>query len=924
MNITSQHSNRFKKNILSTAISTAIILGASLTATAAEQDKKAEEQIEVIQVTGNINQSYLGAIGAKRLADTVVDVITSEDIGQFSDDSIAGALQRIPGVQIEVDEAGTDGDRVSIRGLGPQFVNSTINGRTLLSSGNEGKGLRKMNFNMFPSSILSGVRVSKGQTAVAPESGLAGQVDLQTIRPLDLTQLDKKNYFGLVSYKYEHRDLADDKGGLLEGAFAWKNDQDTFGFYAGVVSGQSDITTESLAMRRADRTVFIDTTGDGTADLLREGVSVPDATTASSIEQDLKREAFSAGLQWKPSEDVDIVFDITSAKFDNESVRNNGQIITGNTIQHTRFPDRFTIFSPEAVTIDDNNVLVHADFRDSVKGHPNTAGIISRLHNQHFDNVTENLITGLNLNWMQDKLTTNVDVYYSNVDYSQDLRTPIFQHGLNKSAFIYDGTANVPRFDVDPSDGDKSGFGYLFTNLRQIELEGKNYGATLKFNYELDMDWIADVDFGVHYEKTDLKSTRSAVKRINSTAPEKIVIAEAAITDEYTRADFLDGEGFSPAQWLITDLDEVAKTAPDVYMTGMDNLGIDYAASHNSIEEQFAIFGQLNIDGELGELPLTGNIGLRAVQTTNVATAFTVGTDPEAVLNTTNNDYWEYLPSVNLNLALSDNMALRFGFSKTLSRPEYSEMAPIIDARLPVCEDPEDCGNGTGTAGNPELDPMTSLNYDVTFEYYNETDGAAVVSLFYKDVSDFIIETSVGSQTLVGQPEDVLFDINTPVNFSDGEAKGYEIGFYQPFDKLVPALAGFGVSANYTRVESEFDEVMDGSVGFGFPGASENNFNFVGFYENDLFSVRLAYLYRDDFFRSLAGTGSQTDDPRFTGESEKLDLNVKVRPMKGLTIAFNAQNLLDDNRRDNSGSEGKFLAFYETGRTYSVTASYRF
>jgi iron complex outermembrane receptor protein len=96
------------------------------------------------------------------------------------------------------------------------------------------------------------------------------------------------------------------------------------------------------------------------------------------------------------------------------------------------------------------------------------------------------------------------------------------------------------------------------------------------------------------------------------------------------------------------------------------------------------------------------------------------------------------------------------------------------------------------------------------------------------------------------------------------------------------------------------------------------------FYENDLFSVRLAYVYRDDFFRSLAGIGSQTDDARFTGDSEMLDLNVKVRPIDNLTLSFNAQNLLDDNRRDHVGDEGKFLDFFETGRVYSVTASYRF
>jgi iron complex outermembrane receptor protein len=768
-----------------------------------------------------------------------------------------------------------------------------------------------MNFNVFPSSILSGVRVSKGPTAIAPESGLAGQVDLQTIRPLELSQLDNKNYFGLVSYKYEHRDLADDNGGVLEGSFAWKNDQDTFGFFLGAVSGESDLTTEQFSQTRYLKNLRVDNDGDGIQDELIEGVNVPSINTSRPNKQTISRQAYSAGLQWRPSEEVDIVWDVTSTTFEHESQRHNGQMIMNPVWGGT-------VFDVNGIEIDENNTLQYADFSQTTGG----GKILSRMHDQRFVNDTENFISGINVNWMQDNLTTNVDVYYSSVEYSQDLRFPIFNKAIDKTQVIYDGRGAVPTFTTGGDRTDPTGYAYLFTNIRVIALEAKNYGATLKFNYELDMNWLSTVDFGVHYEKTDLESTRSAVKRATATAAQKPDIVATAISGELTPGSFLADENFLPENWLVTDLHAVGAITPDVYMTGMDNLGIAYDASHNSTEEVFALFGQLNIDAEL---PLTGNIGLRAVQTTNEATAFTVGTDPEAVANKTDNNYWQYLPSVNLNLALSDNMALRFGFSKTLSRPEYSVMAPIIDAVLPVCQPeelPEDC-KGTAKAGNPELDPMTSLNYDITFEYYNEIDGAAVVSLFYKDVSDFIIVDNSYSQTLVGQPEDVLFDLETPINFSDGEAKGFEIGFYQLFDKLIPALAGFGMSENYTRVESEFDEDI-GDSGFGFPGSSENNFNFVGFYENDLFSVRLAYVYRDDFFRSLAGIGSQTDDARFTGDSEMLDLNVKVRPIDNLTLSFNAQNLLDDNRRDHVGDEGKFLDFFETGRVYSVTASYRF
>jgi len=914
----------YKKSKLSAAISIAVmplLLGASLTAFAAEQqsevqkskDLKKTEDIEVIEVMGNIRASYEGAIGVKRLADTVVDAITSEDIGQFSDDSIAGAIQRIPGVQIERDQAGTDGDRVSIRGLGPEFVNSTINGRTLLSSGNEARGLRKMNFNVFPSSILSGVRVAKGQTAVRPESGLAGQIDLQTIRPLELKQLDKKNYFGRVSYKAEYHDLADDNGGLLEGSFGWKNDQDNFGFYLGVVSGESDVTFEQFSQTRVTKNIRVDNDGDGKQDELIKGVNVPNAQTARPMKQNIQRDAISAGLQWKPNEDLDIVWDITSAKFDNQSQRHNGQTIM-NPVWGA------TVFDANGIEIDENNVLRYADFSKTNKGGP----ILSRVQDMQFGNETENFITGVNVNWLLDNLTTNFDVYYSSVDYSQDLRFPIFNKRIDKTQAIYDGRGKIPTLTTGEDRLDHNGYGYIQSIVREIALEGENYGATLNFNYELDMNWLSSVDFGLHYEKTDLDSKRSAASVFKD--PENAAaIVDAALSGEVLAGEFLADEAFSPHTWLISDFDAVGAIDPNVYTTGMDNLGIDPAASHQSTEQILALYGQVNIDTDIAELPFTGNIGLRAVYTENEATAATVGISDDSVLNTTGGDYWQYLPSVNLNLALDESLALRFGFSKTLTRPEYSDMAPIISANVPVCDPgelPEDC-KGTAKAGNPDLEPMTSLNYDLTLEWYNDFDGSAVVSLFYKDVSDFIIEDIAFSQTLPGQPADVLYDVKTPSNFSDGEAKGYEIGFYQPLDKLFPALAGFGFSTNYTFVDSSFDEDV-GDSGFGFPGSSENNFNFIGFYENKLFSARLAYVYRDDFFRSLAGQGSQTTDARFTGDSEQLDLNIKLRPMKGVTLAFNARNLLGDNRRDHVGDEAKFLDFFETGKSYSISASYSF
>jgi iron complex outermembrane recepter protein len=869
-----------------------------------------DQIVEEIVVFG-IRSSIENARELKREADTNIEAITSIEIGQFVDDSIAGALQRIPGVQIEVDSAGTDGDRVSIRGLGPEFVNSSINGRTLLSSGNEAKSLRKMNFNVFPSSVLSGVRVAKGSTAARPESGMAGQVDLQTLRPLDIRKLKNKNTFGSLSLRGVQRDLYDDTGSRVSGIFAWKSDSGTVGMFIGAATGESDIAIDqAINQNRITRNLRIDTDRDGAQDDTLTGVIVPNASTNFTIPQEQSRDAISAGLQFRPENGPEVIFDVTYTEFDNQSTRNNGQIVTAPVWGAT-------VFQADNVIVDEENFLRYLDFGGSAGNRP----VLRRLQNQIYNNVTENLITGINLDWNTGRLNTNLDVYVSTVDYAQNLRFPIFNKNLDSSQIIYDGLREVPTWTLGADANDPAGYRYLFSIVREIELDGKNHGATLAFDLELEDDFFSSFAFGVHYEKTDVDSVRSLNARF-SDPTNAVAIAAAGVTST-TRDPFLSDIGFEPSSWLISDFGAVAAIDPAVLTTGVDNLGVDPAASHHSNEKILSLYGQFNIDGQLGSNPLTGNIGLRAILTDHSSSAFTVGSATEPVPVTTGSDYWEYLPSVNLNWSVREDMALRFGLAKTMSRPAYQEMAPIINVNIPIStpEDPNPVG--IAKAGNPDLDPITAWNVDLTLEWYNELGGSVVASVFFKAVSDFIIPDLQLAQTVPGQPDSQLFDVTQPVNFSDGDVKGFELGFYQPFEELLPALAGFGLLANYTYVDSSFDEDV-GNSGFGFPGTSESNYNVTMFYENDWLTTRLSYVFRDEFFRSLAGQGSQSTDARFTGDNKTLDLNVTVRLIEGLSVSLNALNLTDDKRRDHLGREDHWVAYFDHGRTYAMTATYKF
>jgi len=874
-----------------------------------ETESNDREETEVIQILG-IKGSLDASVHVKRYADTVVDVITAEDIGQFSDDSIAGAIQRIPGVQIETDDAGTDGDRVSIRGLGPEFVNSTINGRRLLSSGNEAKSLRKMNFNIFPPSILAGVNVAKGQTAVRPEGGLAGQVDLQTLKPLKIEKLKNKNSFTSLSVRGSHNDIDDETGMRVSLLTTWRNDDENLAGFASIVTGKENNARDQLQLRITNNPVDlnIDNNGDGVQDSIIDNIMVPGRIVMAPIREDTERTAVALGLEYRPNDDVEVNWDLMYSNYDNKSHRIQNITNIGAVWVNSLF-DMSDSANPALIINDDKALLHYADFSRSSGGGP----IRNLTSSMRFNNDTQNLISGININWLTTtKLSTNFDAYISTVDYHQDLRFPAMTKNLDKSQFIYDGMGALPNA-VTPDITNVAGYRYSNTLIREVNLTGDNVGFTLKFDYLFDSNTLfSSVDFGSHYDKTTLNVRRSNAERITGFGSE---IMKAAVTGEVIKENFFDGDNYNPSRWLLLDYDAAATVDPRINNYSWDELGINRLESYDMTESIFAIFGQLNIDSEVNDMPLTGNIGVRAVLTDNQSIAAQSVNGENSPIKAAN-DYFHLLPSVNLSLALNENMALRFGLSKSLSRPDYQQLAPINTVNY----DDEQGGVASAIVGNPYLDAMTSINYDVTFEWYNEYDSAFVLSTFYKDVSDFIFSTTQRGVSLPGY--EGVFDVTTYSNYSDGTAKGYEISLYQPLEKLLPSLVGFGFSTNYTFVDSTFDEDV-GDNGLGFPGSSQDNFNFIAFYETDLLAIRLAYVYRSKFLRSLAGVGSQTTSTRFTDTQEKLDLTIGVQATRNLALRFSANNLTNDKRRDTQDNN-VLLATWDRGRTYSLEVNYSF
>ncbi|HJU25461.1 MAG TPA: TonB-dependent receptor plug domain-containing protein, partial [Rhodanobacteraceae bacterium] len=140
--------------------------------------KQQPEQLQVVQVNGFVS-SIENSTALKRNASTIVEAVSAEQIGKLPGVSIADALGRLPGIAVQT----VDGrpQVLSIHGLGPDFSTALVNGGQQVSTSNN----RDVQFDQYPSSWFDNVVVHLSPEADLIGQGLAGTVDMHTIRPLD-------------------------------------------------------------------------------------------------------------------------------------------------------------------------------------------------------------------------------------------------------------------------------------------------------------------------------------------------------------------------------------------------------------------------------------------------------------------------------------------------------------------------------------------------------------------------------------------------------------------------------------------------------------------------------------------------------------------------------------------------------------------
>ncbi|WP_019304477.1 TonB-dependent receptor [Xanthomonas oryzae] len=883
---------------LALCITAALYCSGSAMAAGQEQQAPASTpsattDLDTITVTG-YRASLEKSQSVKRAANSIVDAISAEDIGKFPDTNAAESLAHVPG--ISVDRQFGEGEKVSINGTDPALNRVLLNGQTIASGdwgGNPSDTSgRTFNYTLLSPEIIGLMEVYKTPEARIDEGSIGGTVIVHTRKPLDLP---KNTIRGSVGYNYNDRSKeGNPRGSAL---WSWKNDDETFGALISATHDKQDLA-------RAGIEYFGYTTGDKippTATITGDGSNVATARVPAGIssaffQQTRERNGLQGALQWKPDENNE--FNLTGiyikGKYNNYS---QARYVCPACNDDLKKVTRANV---------ENGVVTSATVSDNTQG-----GVNDQPYAQMDTNYRESTVTTKSLNlrhdWSGEKwvFTTQIgDTEATGGKNPEYLMKYLMQDGGYNYAF--DGRNTAVNYDNGGAanwalPGNAAGLPAGSTANGVMQAGGIYYQKSK--DQEKYFQWDASRDlalgpfnklqFGYKYINHD-NGVDARGNRINTTDP----VSLTQFNPGSTPSSLYDGLGASGdlTTWPTADLGAVRR-----YLLSQPQgpYNTDFGGSFDVKEITQNAYTQLNF--ESGQW--RGNVGVRLLDTTDKSEYWQSpdnGQSYSRVAET--HEYRKALPSFNIAYDVTDDAVLRFSVAKVMARPRYADLAGSFTVN-------SGNGNLTASGGNPDLKPYESTNYDLAAEWYFAPSSMLSGEVFYRDISSYIVSTTVAEQRPATSLNPAgLYQVTTPTNASDAKVKGASINYQQTFG------LGFGLQANYTFAKS------DASTGLNLPYLSRDTYNVIPYWEHGDWTVRVNYSYRSKYFTQLGRLASED----FADSYKQLDLTASYQITDYMGVTFGATNLLDSTYKLYSGTRDTPTAFYKNGRGYQAQLNFKF
>ncbi len=814
--------------------------------TAAGEDQ-ADDATDTIVVTG-LRRSLRSAQNIKRNSEQIVDAIVAEDIGKLPDITVSDTAARIPGIQVE--RQGGEASRVLLRGLDRSYYTTTYNGREIFTAETRSVALQD-----FPAGAISAVEAFKTSTANLVEPGLAGLINVRSRRPFDFQGFEVAGSVW-ANYPKQSRDLKPNAQLLISNRWA---------------AGEGDIgALINFSYTRLHYQDSIRRHGFYIANLA--GGRSPDWPEIHYAEADRWRPSINGALQWRPNSDVELYAEGLWQGYREESTdrmwsqplwggesysnivfeEGTNQIISG-TVLRPRRSDGFQGATKR-----------HTDTYQFAVGGRYDAGPL-RITG---DIARTDSTFKLRAESVDYKLATN--------DYSVNW-------------FTGRPGGDGPTFEVVGIDfADPSLYQYRGFFERYLVAEGDDWQARLDGEYEPGgLDWLPSIQAGVRYVTRD--ASRTDGERYWDANNDAIQIPISAVPLDYQlfqsafRGDSLKP---TPITWLAPTFDSVWDNLEALRQFNIDN-GLPLDGNPNRSqnndtnppapvptrnfdinEDTLAGYAQLKFDFQ-GGMPIDGLLGVRVVRTKDQISGFVrrPGAPPTFEPIDLNNKYTNWLPNLNVNVHLSDQLKLRLAATKTITRPLFEQLNPGLAFGTPPCFDPAipTCII-PASGGNPFLKPLRSNNYDASLEYYFSPTGFASVALFRRDLRGFIVNRNF----ILPEPDATTglpIEVAGPVNTNKGRIKGFEAQVSTFFDwDFIPDWArSFGAQANVTYIDAKArlplfcPEFLDPCVPTPpfdpnatviterIPDVSKWTYNLVAMYERGPLTARLSYNHRSNY-----------------------------------------------------------------------------
>ena len=935
------------------------LLALASTAAQAQQASASVDQLDTVVVTG-IRRAIESSVALKRGSDSIVEAVSSEELGKLPDASIAESLSRLPGL---TGQRGPDGrvNVISIRGLSPEFSGVLLNGREMVSSNDS----RAVEFDQFPSELVGSAVVYKTPDGTLIGQGLSGTVDIRTARPLDFSgrqvvvnlRGERNSNGNLVS------GVTSPTGSRFSLSYVDQFANRTLGLAVGFarLDAPSQVKNTEL-VEYGDYTPFgLPLSGNAPSKVGTGQAMLPMYWTATSSTKKNVRDGLMVVLEYKPSEDLHSQLDLYYSKFKTHEV--------GGKFAQSLFGNWSAGIAPSLSGLGTQQIGNNTYA---------TSGTVSQLvaNVGNFDTKRTDDIVSLGWNTelkLADRWKAVADASFSrdkrHERYAEayggpyDSATNKWTYGAYKWNVPTDGGAQTftplqANYVADPSKmafGDVQGMDWVPNEawigaVRHPEI--KDEIKSLRFSAKRDLEgFFSSFVVGLNYTQRDKDVAKNEDRILMSKDANGNYIR--SIPSSVVGTPFDMGWAGIPAL-LRVDVPALVASGKVTLEEGQFSKWV--ANNSNVSEKVTTAFGKLDIATELADIPIRGNLGLQVAHAQQSSQGWEYRgndetPDPKLLYKRTGGtSYTDVLPSLNLVADLKNNWIARFGLATTIVRPNIVDMragtsTPTVLGDLPGT--PHAGEWTTAYAGNPELKPWRAAGIDLSVEKYFGKRSYVSVAAFRKNLLSYIYNQLTAVSTVgfpatapAGVTPKTIGPMIQPKNGSGGKVEGIELAASLEGALLHQALDGFGVVFSASKLSSSIkDQNPDPTVSTernvplnGLSGLS-NSLTF--YYENHGISARISQRYRSPFTattRDIFLNNTTLQQAADKVADMQLGYAFDDGQYKGLSLLLQVSNLFDKptmnrksvtaNAPDATQLTPNFIRYF--GRSTLVGVNYKF